>query len=339
MPVMVSNWQVVTLIAMTFTVTMIITPYIIDRMRRAGILGVDVNKRHKPRVPEMCGVAGIISFAICGGVMAVVTRIVGNGSESDAIMAALCAMALAGMVGIIDDLYGMRRWKKAIYVCIAGMPLAILGLGEPVIELPGYTIDFSMMPWVFWLILVPIGVTGVANAINMSAGYNGLETGEMAIISLFLLAISFIRDPSNPAILIFAMILGSSIGMYFYNRYPARMFVGDVGTLGMGAGIAAGVIIGGLEFYGVICIIPAFYELAATLYARSKGVERRDSVMKPIILKNGKIVPRKGTGWYTLFFRILSVRPMRERQLVACILGLYAIAGSCALGVSIFFPG
>jgi UDP-N-acetylglucosamine--dolichyl-phosphate N-acetylglucosaminephosphotransferase len=331
---MTTNWQVVTLIALTFTLTMLITPYVIWRMRVAGILGTDVNKRRKPKIPEMCGIAGIVSFAIAGGLVAVVFKMFGR--ELDlAILAALSAMTLGGIISLIDDLYGITRWGKAIYVAIAGMPLAIVSIGNPVISTPWFNFDFSAVPWLFWLVLVPIGITGVANAMNMSAGYNGVETGQMSIISGILLVIAFLKDPGNPSVPIFALLLGASVGLFFYNRYPAKMFIGDVGTLGMGAGLGAGIVIGGLELYGLICMAPAFYELFASIYYTLKGVERRPIVMKPVILKDGRLKVKKETRWYTMFFRVLGWRPMREDRLVASVLMFYLIAGMSAIAIMV----
>jgi len=332
---MISYWLIILLIILTFVITIAITPYVIQRMRNAGIIGIDVNKPDKPKIPEMCGIAGVFAFAVSGTILAVVTRLYNIEISTMAIVGTLCAMTLGGIIGLIDDLYGIRWWKKGLYVLVASLPLAILGIGSPTIATPWYTFDFSGMSWLFWLILVPIGVTGMANALNMSAGYNGIETGQMSIISGVLLLIAFIKDPANPSIPIFAMLLGASLGLFLFNRYPARMFIGDIGTLGMGAGIGAGVIIGGLEFYGVICILPMFYELIATLYARYRNVERRPAVMNPIILKDGRIKPRKGTDWYTLSFRLLSWRSMREPQLVVSVLTLFLIAGAGAIGMVI----
>ena len=193
------------------------------------------------------------------------------------------------------------------------------------------------MSLLFWLLLVPLGVTGCANALNMSAGYNGLESGQIIIISSALLIIS-ILDKSDYAIsIIYAGIVGSSLALYMFNKYPAKIFVGDVGTLGLGSLIAASVIMGGHIIYGIICIIPTFYEFFSTIKYSLRKVERRGSCMNPVLLDSGLIKPPKGSEDYTLAFFLLSKFDLSEKSLVNRILSFYVICSSISLVLFYFF--
>lgn len=137
-------------------------------------------------------------------------------------------------------------------------------------------------------------------------------------------------------ILIFAALFGASVGLNYYNGYPAVVFVGDVGTLSMGAVIAAGVIIGNLQLPGLIAIAPAFYELFSTAYySLVKKVNRKTACQKPIIDDDGRLHPPKGAERYTLGFWLLSKKPMTEKNLVRIILGIYAVFGVLAVLVTI----
>ena len=107
----------------------------------------------------------------------------------------------------------------------------------------------------------------------MSAGYNGLESGHTALISLTLLIISLLSDTGISFSIIFAGLFGSIYSIYLFNKYPSKIFVGDVGTLSFGAVIATACVMSNLAIYGVICIIPAFYELYATLKYKIKGIK------------------------------------------------------------------
>ena len=184
---------------------------------------------------------------------------------------------------------------------------------------------------------MPIGVTGVANAMNMSAGYNGLESGQVVVVSSVLLTISVLRGDPDFSPMLFASLLGCSLGLYFFNRYPAHVFIGDIGTLGLGAALAAGVILGHLEFYGLIAIAPAFYEGAATIYYgfRNKNGERKSACKNPIIERNGVLRPPAGASRYTLAYWILSKRPMSEKALVRMLLLLYGVSGVIAITLSV----
>ena len=145
------------------------------------------------------------------------------------------------MIGLIDDISNIRQRLKVVVLAFAALPLMLVHLGPEIIDLPfGYSVDFAgSMYFVYWIVLVPIGVTGLANAVNMSAGYNGLESGQVAIIAGSILVIAFLRNLSSDTLLILATLVGCAIGLFYFNRYPAKVFIGDVGTMGLGAAIGA----------------------------------------------------------------------------------------------------
>lgn len=322
-------------------ITLTAMPYFINRLRTAGVVGRDVNKPEKPEVPEMGGLVSVVGFSLALLIVLEFKRNFSskeNGLEMIVVFSGVIgAFGIAAMIGIIDDLLGMRQRKKAVYMLLASLPLIIIRAGREEIFVPFLTISFESVWWLYWFILVPLGITGVANALNMSAGYNGLESGQVLIISFFLFLISFNSDPSGIAVIIFSALIGTSFILFLYNRYPAKIFLGDVGTLGLGTAIGVGVIVGSIEFYGIICIIPAFYELFSTLYYRKKKVDRRKACMSPVILSDGKLRPPEGAERFTLAYFLLSKKPMSERILVNTILSLYAICGVIALALSMAF--
>lgn len=325
------------------------TPPLIRKMREGGMVGPDVNKANRPEVAELGGIAALFAFAVSVSLVVGVQKLVGDIVEPP-YLAAIAAFFIAAMIGLIDDISNIRQRVKAIAVVFASLPLLLVhfkaGLAGPgtiiisenaFLALPfGGMIDFTSMPLVYWFVLVPIGVTGVANAMNMSAGYNGLESGQIAIASGSLFVVSAIRG-TQESLLIFAALVGVALGLYVYNRHPARVFVGDIGTLGLGAAIAAGVIIGGIEIWGLIAIAPAFYEAGATFYyvLVKKNGNRREACHNPVIHPDGRLSPPKGAERYTLAYYILGKRPMTEPRLVATLLGVYALSGAVAIALSL----
>jgi len=244
------------------------------------------------------------------------------------------------MIGIIDNISDIPQRVKAIVLAFAALPLVIAGIGSGVIDLPfGIIINFAgteELKLIFWIIIVPIAITGAANAMNMSAGYNGLESGQIAIISLSLLAVVVMLDGSLEAGLIFAALFGAAVALNYFNRYPAVTFVGDVGTLSMGAVIGAGAIIGSVEFAGVIAISPAFFEgFSTAYYSFVKKINRKAACEARIIDEEGKLHAPKGAEKYTLGYWILSKKPMTEKDLVRTILVMYAISGLFAILFSV----
>ena len=339
------------LMAFTFSlaIAIIALPGLIKKMREGGMLGRDVNKPGNVRVPELGGIAALFAFSISLSLVIGIEKLVGDIFEPP-YLAAISVFFIASMIGLIDDISNIKQRVKAIAVVFASLPLLLVhfknnGSGIGVIDtatnafigLPfGYQISLHTVPLVYWFVLVPMGVTGVANAMNMSAGYNGLESGQIAIVSGVLLTVSAFSGTIE-SVLIFASLTGAALGLFMFNRHPARVFIGDIGTLGLGAAIAAGAVIGGIEAYGLIAIAPAFYEAGATFYYSvvRKVPDRRHACHNPVIRDDGTPQPPKGAERYTLAYWLLSRRPMTEKKLVRVILTLYAVAGAAAVVLSV----
>ena len=302
------------------------------------MVGRDVNKPAKAEVAELGGIAALFAFSVSLSLVVGLQKIIGNVAEPP-FLAAIAVFFMAGMIGLIDDISNMRQRLKAIILAFAALPLMLVHLGPEVIQLPfGFAISFTgSMYLLYWIVLVPIGVTGLANAVNMSAGYNGLESGQVAIVTSSLLLIGYLRNIPAYSLLILAALVGCALGLFYFNRYPAKVFIGDVGTMGLGAVIAAAVILGHIEFYGIVAIAPAFYEAGSTLYygLTGKNGDRRAACHNPVLLPDGRLSPAKGAGRYTLANLVLAKRPMTERNLVRVLLAVYALCGAAAIALSV----
>lgn len=329
-------------VAVPFAITFFCLPYLITKMKKSGIVGRDVNKPGNVKIAQLGGLAALFGFSLGLSIVIGLEKIRGTAFETP-LLAAISVFFVASLIGLIDDITDLSQRFKAIATAFAALPLALWhGIGvktASVIKLPfGFDIDFSVSFFfimIFWLVIVPFGITCAANALNMCAGYNGLESGQICIIAAFLILVTIIKSPDSPSIPIFAAVIGCGCALYIYNRYPARVFVGNTGTLGFGAVIGAATIISGTEIYGIIAISPAFYELGATLYYKFKKVDRKSAYQKPVILPDKRLKPPKNAYYYTLPYFILSRKAMSERKLVHTILLLYSISGVCAVLVAL----
>jgi UDP-N-acetylglucosamine--dolichyl-phosphate N-acetylglucosaminephosphotransferase len=318
-------------------VTYLLVPPIIKRMTERGITSTDRNKGDRAEVPQLGGIAILFGFPIAISIAAGFMKLAGS-YDAIPVLAAIGVLFIGGMFGIIDDISDLSARTKTFAVTLAALPLMLAKYGTPVIDLPfGVDIDLSSVDLLFWFILVPLAVTGVANAINLSAGYDGLVTSQVAVISMAMLVACILSGGGSVhAPLIFASLFGCSVALNYFCGYPAVIFIGNVGTFSMGAAIAAGVIISGLEIVGIIAIAPAFYEaFAAAYYMLIKKVNRKHAMANPVIDKEGRIHPPKGTEHYTLIYWILSKRPMTEKKLVTTVTGIYLVCGAIAVVISI----
>ncbi len=316
----------------------VLTPPLILKMKAGGMVGLDVNKRTKTPIAELGGIAALFAFSISLSLVVGFQKLLGNVAEPP-FLAAISVFFMAATIGLIDDISDLPQRLKAVSVAFAALPLMLVHLGAAAIVFPGgYQWSFDG-EWhlLYWLVLVPIGVTGVANAMNMSAGYNGLETGQIAVVSICLIAVAQLQGSADVALLVFGAIFGCALGLYYFNRFPAKVFVGDIGTLGLGAGLAAGIILAHIEFYGIIAIAPAFFEFSAMIYYGLKGKngERKQACRNPVIGDDGTLYAPPGASHYTLAYWLLSIRPMSEKSLVYALLGLYLLSGAVAVLVSL----
>ena len=319
-------------------IVLFMTPALIRKMRAGGMVGIDVNKPVKTEVAELGGISALFAFSISLSVVVGLQKLIGNVAEPP-FLAAISVFFMASMIGLIDDISDLPQRLKALAVAFAALPLMLVHFGEPIITFPfGFQWAF-LGEWhlFYWLVLVPIGVTGVANAMNMSAGYNGLETGQIVVIATALVAVGQVRNSPDVALMVLGAVVGCASGLYYYNRHPARIFVGDIGTLGLGAAVAAGVVLAHIEFYGLVAVAPAFYEAGATAYYGLRGLnfERKAACRHPDIDSHGILHAPPGAERYTLAYLVLSKRPMREPALVGCLLGLYAVSGVAAVLLSV----
>src|SRR3990170_6984647 len=179
--------------AFSLAITIIALPGLIRKMRQGGMVGRDVNKPGSVKVPELGGIAALFGFSISLSLVVGIQKLIGNLQEPP-YLAVISVFFIAAMVGLIDDISNIPQRLKVIAVAFAALPLLLVHIGDS-INLPfGYTI--GLVGWVYflyWLLLVPFGVSGVANAMNMSAGYNGLESGQIAIVSAAMLFVLLLR--------------------------------------------------------------------------------------------------------------------------------------------------
>ena len=319
----------------SFFITLKIMPILMSKMIKADICGIDVNKMDKPQIPEMGGIGGVLGFTL-GATFTLGLLKYYDTIDEVPVLVSISVICIASLIGLLDDVSILGRKEKAWFISLAALPLIISQIGSEKIDLIFFTLNLEPYHLFFWLVLVPFGVTGCANALNMSAGYNGLETGQFTIISFTLLIISIIENTPLSLVIIYASIFGSNLALYIFNKYPSKIFVGDIATLGFGALIAGCVIMSGHIIYGVMCIIPTFYELFATIKYYFKGIERRNLCMNPILKNNGNLSVPKGAEDYTLAYFILSKVELPEQKLVRVILLLYLLCGAMAISISLF---
>jgi UDP-GlcNAc:undecaprenyl-phosphate GlcNAc-1-phosphate transferase len=224
------------------------TPLVIHLARRIGAVDYPgVRRVHRQLIPRIGGVSIYIS-AMC---MIVALLFLDNrigewfrDMQLRVITLLGCATGVF-LIGLIDDLRGVPARIKflveslgAVALCLVGVRIGSIGFGE------GHAIDLGWMSCPITL----LWIVGVTNAVNMSDGLDGLAVGVAAIacgtIAVFAIHGSTVHTDAARAndvmMALFALtLLGALSGFLFFNFNPAKVFIGDCGTLFVGFTIAA----------------------------------------------------------------------------------------------------
>jgi len=293
------------------TVSLGTTKLAIPVLKGRGFEGTDLHKARKVKVAEMGGI-GLVIGLVVGVVAFAVSR------RSSVLLVSALVLALLASIGVYDDLNKIRgRFKLALcfLACIAVFSVAPL---EPT--------DFlsSLLPVSLIPAAMAVGVAAAANAANILAGFNGIEAGTTAIGGGFLLCIAYLEGSIGGVILSSALI-ASCLGFLWFNRYPAKVFPGDVGTLPMGGALALTALVAGVEYLGPIIFLPHLVELGCKM---KNKFAPKESTGHASLGGDGKLNP----GDYAAFVHFLMrIFPGGERRLVHIIWMIEVVLGVLAL--------
>jgi phospho-N-acetylmuramoyl-pentapeptide-transferase len=101
-----------------------------------------------------------------------------------------------------------------------------------------YQIDLAFLGGVPFLLLIYLVVAGTTSAVNLTDGLDGLAAGCAAIVLLAYLGITFITTGQQDLALLTGCLVGACVGFLWFNAFPATIFMGDTGSLGLGGAIA-----------------------------------------------------------------------------------------------------
>lgn len=305
--------ELIAIALISFLTTFVLTPLIAREMVKHGIKGIDLHKRDNREIPEMGGIAIVVGILL--GVIIAYSKY----SDERLLVVALLVI-LTGLLGIIDYFKTLSPKEKVISLSSIGLLLI------PFCETTLFGRDFGIL----YTLLVPIFFMIACNFTNMLAGFNGLEIGVGAIASLGVFTVSFLAKEKISSIVALAL-FASLLAFLYYNKYPAKVFPGDVGTLPIGATLFSAIIFGKLELYGLVIFIP--YAIDAALKYFSVGVMTRQQ-QKPTIIKNGLLyLPENSNLSLPRIF--IKRKPMREKDVILRVWLIEAFF--CLIAIFLFF--
>lgn len=235
--------------------TAVLMPAFIRVMRKDGIgqqVRADGPQTHlvKQGTPTMGGVIMLVGLLLTTVLLARWTP--------DLILC-VCATVGTGLLGLLDDVESVSHGRSLgltpsqkmaglIVISVAFCLLAVNWVGiAPTITFPGgLTVDLGVlstqigpvsMPWLY-VLFVFLMLAGLSNAVNLTDGLDGLAGGTVMVVMLAMAMVAFSYDEINLAVFAGAA-AGACVGFLWHNCYPASIFMGDTGSLALGAAFAA----------------------------------------------------------------------------------------------------
>ena len=293
-------------------------PYFIRKLMQNKIMGVDVYKIDKRKVAERGGLIAL-SIAVAVTIVSLVFT-----SVSLELLVIIVVVCFFGFHGLIDDVIGFDRLKNLVLPFFYPLFLFFV-IKDTVINIHFFgAIDLGMA--LFFIVIV-VYVAVCSNLINLHAGFNGMSIGT-AVIILFTLFLKFFIDGKSNNLLFFFALLGSFIGFLWFNKYPARVFEGNVGTYAIGAAIGIFIVMQNYFISGLIMLFPHIVCFLMDTY----GYFRREKHIKfGIVRIDGTIKPPNPyeLSWvFPYYFR------MKEKQITFLMLLLTSVF--CL--ISLFVP-
>jgi len=326
----------ITSLLLGFFATLFFTPLWIKKAKQIGLIWKDMNKPGQPK--NVAGSGGLIvilgfDFGVLSYI-AIKTFILKINITTIEIFVLLTTILIAGLVGFVDDILGWSHGGLSIRFRIfllffASIPLVVINAGESTMM----GIDFGLF---YPLILIPLGIVGASVTFNFLAGYNGLETSQGIIILSALALVTWLTG-NNWLGLISLIMVSCLIAFYIFNKYPAKVFPGDVLTYSIGALIAIIAILGNIEKIAVFFFIPYIIETGLKL----KGKLKKESFAKVNEDKSLEMPYKKIYGLEHLAIYILKkIKPNKkvyEKEVVFIINGFQILI--IILGLILFRKG
>lgn len=238
----------------------------------------------KEGTPTMGGIAIFAALVM-------VTIVGGNRTTDTWVM--LLVTLLFGLIGFFDDYIkvakkhnlGLRAWQKLVLQI-----LFAVGLGVYMAKFSGYGtevwipfmdeyVDFG---WLY-IPFVAFVVVAMANAVNLTDGLDGLSSGVTALVAFFF-AIVGMQFGHGSAMIFCSALTGACLGFLIFNKFPAKLFMGDTGSMALGGALASAAIVMKVEFLlpiaGFIYVMEALSVIIQVVSFKTTG--KRVFKMAPI---------------------------------------------------------
>jgi len=263
-------WLLLLLGVVSFLVTFVALPSWIHRARETGFVGGDVHKGGL-EVAELGGVTVVLGVIVSLTLFIAFETFYIGGDSLVFLLAAVASLLIATMIGMTDDMLGwrigLRQHEKVFLTLLAPIPMVAVNAGHSIMKIPFVgQVELGLL---YPLVVVPLGMIGATNGFNMLAGFNGLEAS-MGVVILSALGYLAYTVGALPAAVVAICFVASMLAFLYYNRFPSKVFPGDVLTYPVGAAVAIVAILGNIERFAIMLFVPYYLEVVLKARGRFK---------------------------------------------------------------------
>ncbi len=305
----------------------LVTPRVREFAQRVGVLAHPGERHmHATPTPRIGGLAVYFGFAFAlfatVGFALKATKFYHEAGDIHDLLGMLFGGTLIMLVGIWDDIMEMAPKRKFIaQIVVAGISM-IYGFVIPGFEVP-FTHQYVNVPLALGIPLTLLWYVGMMNAINFLDGLDGLLTGVTAISGVFLFTIALLHGHTVAALVLCALV-GGAVGFLPYNFNPAKIFLGDTGSLFIGYVFATVSIIITAKVAVTVSLLVPLVALALPIVDTAAAIVRRT--------RAGKRITDADRGH---FHHVLVLRfGLNVRQAVLLIYAVCLVLGILALALS-----
>lgn len=255
--------------------TAVLTPLYILLAQRLGWVDHPLGrKRHERVTPSMGGL--VIFFVVFVGTFVSLNleNLVGEMLRERARYVygiVICTLAML-LLGIVDDRFGVRPKVKLLVQSVVALAGVLLGFRIGTLTLPGT--DALVLPGVVGALLSLVWIVGITNAINLTDGLDGLAAG-VCLLAATVNAVVAIWLGNHYMTVMMVLLAGSLLGFLRWNFHPARVFLGDTGSLALGMFLALASLHSAQKAHTVVLILVPLFALGYPIFDTLLAVARR----------------------------------------------------------------
>ena len=224
----------------------------------------DSRRMHKTPIPRLGGLAIFFGFLV---------SILIFGRTGPQMAAILVGAILLVALGMVDDVVALKPGIKFLGQIVAALIPTLAG-----VVITRFTNPFSAGGYfnlgIFSIPVTILWIVGITNAVNFIDGLDGLACGVSAIATVTMFVIAVLYSEYQIALMM-AALAGACLGFLPYNMNPAKIFMGDTGSMFLGYILAVTSIQGLFKFYAVISFAVPFILLGLPIFDTAFAIIRR----------------------------------------------------------------